>query len=702
MRGLARLGSQTWMVSIRMNADSVCSTERVIQVLPDALVDQIAAGEVIDRPSSVVKELVENAIDAGATHISVDVENGGKRLIRVLDNGCGMTAAQAQLALHRHATSKLRSFDDLYSLVTMGFRGEALPSIASVSRMTLTTRTRDEDVGTRLIIEAGNVLKTAEVGAPVGTLIEVADLLYNVPARLKFLKGNATESSHITDVINKLALAHPRIHFRLRHNSRTTVSAPLHGSAFERARSLLGPRLGRRLHPVVNTESGIRVEAFLAAPELSQTTSRGVQMFVGRRPVRDRGLLHAINMGYGELVPRGRYPVAVLFVDIPDGSVDVNVHPQKMEVRFSDAQAVYAAVRHTVSRGVGQAPWLADGASQVSPVRMHAFASSAPPARPRVSPMAAQYAAERNRMMLPWHSRARSGGVAYNKVAFPVAAPAAGSAPIRTQSQVEGDTLAGDEARAARSAKRARSAAEGAEATPIASEQATVPVNVFFEELRYIGQLDRTYLICEANTNRANNEMVLIDQHAAHERVEFQRLRSRYQDSKVSVQRLLFPRKLEVTAEQAAAAKDSADELVALGFELAVDEDDVETSETSETSDAGDASETSETSSVTIAAVPASLRQGSSQNDAATVLRAILDELVEHGGSRALEERLDLMFATMACHSVVRAGDALSPREAQALLSSLDDVDFRAHCPHGRPVLLRISIAEIARRFGRT
>jgi len=607
-----------------------------IAILENEVIDQIAAGEVVERPASVVKELVENALDAGARTISVEVERGGKAAICVIDDGCGMTAGEARLALQRHATSKITRLDDLMALATMGFRGEALPSIAAVSKMTLTTRTRADDAATRLTIDGGRVVDVSEVGAPVGTRIEVRDLLHNVPARLKFLKGDATETSHITDSVSKLAMAHPDVHIRLRSSGRKSIDAPPHKDGFERARCLLGSRLGGRLHRAAGEENGVRVEAFLAAPELAQSTSRGLQLYVGRRAVRDRGLLHAVVMGYGELVPRGRYPVAVVFVDVPSPDLDVNVHPQKLEVRFSDPQLVYSAVRHAVSRAVADAPWLEERVAVGSaPVRMEAIASHAPP--PRASDVARSYAAQRERTLLPFGGR--GSGQSW-KLPPPV---------------TRGER---------RTAPRAAAEVPPAEAVP-------VPAQRFFSSLRYLGQLDKTYLLCETA-----GELVLIDQHAAHERVEFQRLRERYSAHAVPVQRLLFPHRLELAADEAEVVGDAAEALAAVGFEL----------------------EPFGGTSFAIKAVPAGVRG----DEAEAVLRQLVSELTEHGGSRAVDERIDQVFATIACHSVVRAGDVLSAREAEALLASMDGVDYKAHCPHGRPVLLRISIAEIARRFGRT
>ena len=351
--------------------------EPVIRVLAPDVIDQIAAGEVIERPASVVKELVDNAIDAGARTITVETSAGGRALVRVTDDGRGMSSAETLLALERHATSKIRTVDDLWGLASLGFRGEALPSIASVSRMTITTRREGDLAGTRIVVEASRLVSVSEVGAPVGTSVEVSDLLYNLPARLKFLKGEATEASHITELIARVAMAHPPLHLRLKHNGRTALEAPPDRDGFARAQALLGGRIASRMQASSGEESGVRVAAYLGAPELAQATARGVQLFVGKRPIRDRGLLHAVTMGYGELISRGRYPIAIVHVDVPAGSVDVNVHPQKLEVRFSDAAAVCAAVRHVVQAGVAAATWRAEQGG-VGPLHVSALTSVAP------------------------------------------------------------------------------------------------------------------------------------------------------------------------------------------------------------------------------------------------------------------------------------------------------------------------------------
>ncbi|HEY0479209.1 MAG TPA: DNA mismatch repair endonuclease MutL [Kofleriaceae bacterium] len=769
----------------------------MIAVLAPHVIDQIAAGEVIERPASVVKELADNAIDAGAGSVAIEVAAGGRALVRVSDDGCGMSAKAAVLALERHATSKLREVDDLWGIASLGFRGEALPAIASVSRMTLTTRRAGDDAATRIVVEAGRLVSVTEAGAPVGTTVEVADLLYNIPARLKFLKGEATEASHITELVAKLAMAYPRLHVRLRHNGRTALDVPPDRDGFARAQALLGPRIAARMVPVAGEESGVRVTAYLGAPELAQATARGVQLFVGRRPVRDRGLLHALAMGYGELVARGRYPVAIVLLDVPAGAVDVNVHPQKLEVRFSDAAAVAAAVRHVVQAGVAAARWR-DEAGGGAPVHLvGSMASVAPPALPFDGHAATQLAERHAQQMrsrqvslgfgpapelapvtdvppVPgaardWARRLREqtrasraeepravyqpGGPASYPGLPSLADPGAwsreaggdaamrgphaaddpdGDGPLReaqrggmdahgsrtsdgpdcaAQAGADTDThpsRSGDDRRDARLAdahhglcageeldreaepNRSRSwvlaAAAGAAVVDLPAlpprrfAAGTGPIapqaSSFFSQLRYLGQLDLTYLACEGD-----GELVLIDQHAAHERVELARLRARHArdpgEPRVAVQNMLFPVTIDATPPQLALVARVGALLAQVGFEV----------------------EPFGKATLAVKAVPAGIRHG----EPAQLLRRLLRDWAEAGipGEAELDERLDALLGEIACHSVVRAGDRLSPGEAEMLLRSLDEVDLTLPAPHGRAVLLRLPLSEIGRRFGR-
>ncbi len=671
---------------------------REIQVLPDLLINQIAAGEVVERPASVVKELVENALDAGASHVFVEIEGGGKTKIRILDNGIGMSAAGVEMALKRHATSKLRNIDELFGIQSFGFRGEALPSIAAVSRMTITTREREgASSATRVQIEGGKIVERSVVGAPVGTCIEINDLLFNVPARQKFMKGEATESSHISETMNKLALANPDVHFRLKNRSRTTLNAPRHENLRDRVIAVMGSRLGQNMQYASGECGGVLVKVYLGAPQLAQSTTRALQIFAGKRPIRDRGVLSAVMQGYGEKIPSGRYPAALILIETPNADVDVNVHPQKLEVRFADPQLVYAAVRQVVRTGVEEASWQVSGDGQQHGIQMHAITSSAPPRIDRfagstasgvaapASQLAVNYAREHAKRMLPGGRVNQPPGTAQERnsltdsrtgraseEASPQRVFASGSRANlpATMSAEQGTT---DLAKAPK--LEHTDVEELGSAVPVVSTaDNTVNTAGFFSSLRYLGQLDRTYLLCEANS-----ELVMIDQHAAHERVELSKLIAQYHEETISIQRMLFPQRIELTVDQAKAADAHGSELAAMGFEL---------------DDFGDGGGTL---SYALKAVPAGLRE----SEPANVLIELLDELTKIGSSRALDSKVEAMLATLACHSVVRAGDTLGPQEVQSLLQSMDAVDFSGAATHGRPVLLRIGVDEIGRRFGR-
>jgi len=655
--------------------------EPTIAVLPTHVIDQIAAGEVIERPSSVVKELVDNAIDAGGRAISVETQGGGRALIRVVDDGRGMSPKDAVLAFERHATSKLRAVDDLWALATMGFRGEALPSIASVSRMTLTTRRQEDLAATRVHIEGSRLVNVTEVGAPVGTTVEVADLLYNVPARLKFMKGETTEASHITDFVAKIALAYPQLHLRLRHSGRVALDVPPDRDGFARVHALLGARVASRMIAVSGEEAGIRVVAYLGAPELAQTTARGVQLFVGKRPVRDRGILHAIAMGYGELVPRGRYPNAIVFLDAPVGFVDFNVHPQKSEVRFSDAGAVAAAVRHVVQIGIARAPWREE-IGGAGPVMMTAIANVAPPRLPVDAPatnLASTYARDlrelraRPQAMFGFDEGPRQWAQQIKEQVRTARAADAGVSAREAQALTE---LAnrGSAAASIERAQRPLPIAPQPDGAPwedaqLAEGSAPSMTPGFFASLKYLGQLDLTYLLCEGD-----GELVLIDQHVAHERVELARLRTGHDERAMPTQRLLFPTTIEVAPALVEVATRMTGLLAQVGYEA----------------------EPFGATSLAVKSVPGALRHG----DPTHLLKKLLGEWADDGAPTEAE-RLERVLAEIACHSVVRAGDRLSPSEAEALLRSMDTADFRGPGPHNRPVMLRLSLADIARRFGR-
>ena len=613
-----------------------------IHVLPRTLADQIAAGEVVERPASVVKELAENSIDAGAHRIDVEIDAGGRRLIRVVDDGGGMTAEETRLALLRHATSKIVSPEDLWGLTTFGFRGEALPSIAAVSRLTLRTKRPGSTAGFSLGYEAGIETSSGDVGMPDGTQIEVRDLFWNTPARLKFMKSEATEAANVAEAVIRLALAHPETHFRLRGNGRVVLDLPPHRDMAERVRAALARRGASLLHEAQGEEAGVVVRAFLAAPEEASATPRSTFMFVAKRFVRDRSLLHALGMGYGELLEKGRYPMAALFIDVPGQELDVNVHPQKLEVRFARPQEVYGAVRHVVGAAVARAPWLPP-----APLRAYTL----PPENleaPVDAVGEATVPAPAKRDSRGWQEPLRS---------------VPPSRPRGLTQTVEGLSLPME----TWSEKTTEGRAEGsALAQPAAA-------GGFFGSLEYIGQVHRTYLICESR-----EELVIVDQHAAHERVTFERLRQSHRQRQVVRQRLLFPIPIEIDEQAMAAVREGAalEALGQLGFEV---------------EDFGPLT-------LLLRAVPDLLKKV----DPKPLLLDVIAGLASDEPGDNAQAGFDKVFATMACHGALRAGDVVSREQALALLVQLDAVDLRSHCPHGRPVLLRMPVAEIEQRLGRT
>ena len=321
-----------------------------IKILPELLSNKIAAGEVVERPASVVKELVENSLDAGSTRIIIEIAQGGRSLIRISDNGRGMSHDDALLALERYATSKIYTDQDLFSINTLGFRGEALPSIASVSRFNLVSREASADAGTEIILEGGKIKNVAEVGAPPGTMVTVKQLFFNTPARRKFLKTVNTEMGHIADRVASIALGHPEVQFRLTHNDKIVKNWPIATSAFDRVVDVLGPNLKNDLHAIQSRSGGISISGWISSPRASRRTSRAIFMYVNGRFVRDRIVQHALFEGYSQRLVKGQFPVAVLFIGVPFEEVDVNVHPTKNEVRFARQKDVHEAVRQTVAQ----------------------------------------------------------------------------------------------------------------------------------------------------------------------------------------------------------------------------------------------------------------------------------------------------------------------------------------------------------------
>ena len=594
-----------------------------IKVLPPELANQIAAGEVVERPASVVKELVENAIDAGATRVVVAIERGGIDLVRVTDDGEGMDRDDAGLALERHATSKIARIEDLSALGTFGFRGEALPSIASVSKVSVVTRRAGAPEGTEVWLEGG-AIKTRPVGCAPGTTIEVRELFYNVPARLKFLKSSPTESAHVSEVILWAALSRPEISFFLHRDGKLAREYLRASSRAERAKGALGEV---RLEPVSATRGNLHLEAYLAPPERARSGAVALHLFVNGRPVRDRALARAVAHAYGSVLEPGRYPVGVVYIDLPPEQVDVNVHPQKAEVRFTEARALYEAVTRELyavlakafsipALGPASRPWQFGLPTRFPP------SSSAPGSPPGSGP---------------------SGF-------FPLSSPASSSPEGASSFEAPAD-------------------APPNEAWTADPQGSLLGPRGFYGSLRLIGLSHATYLVCEGPDG-----LYVIDQHAADERVNFDRLRRAFTSGTIAVQRLLVPETVTLAPAEVAMLAEHEDAIAGLGVELRP---------------AGP-------SAVAVHGVPRVLGRARPER----VLRDLLAELSK-SGERSFSGAKDLVLATMACHASVRAGDALSREQAEALLRGLDGVDFSGHCPHGRPVVTRLSFDDLERRVGR-
>jgi len=606
-----------------------------VAVLPPELASQIAAGEVVERPSSAVKELIENALDADASRIDVEIEGGGITRLAVSDDGFGMGESDARLAVERHATSKLRSFADLTHVATFGFRGEALPTIASVSRFALRTRARDSDVGTLVQIEGGKLAVAEPVGMPTGTQVEVRDLFYNVPARRKFLRSTGTESGHVTEVVEAAALARPDITFTLTRDGRKVRELLRVAERAERVRQVCDLDELAACH---GERGPLRVDAFLSRPEQARAGAGGLSILVNGRPVRDRAILVTIAQAYGSVLERGRYPRGVVYVDLAPELVDVNVHPQKAEVRFADPRAASDAVYQILSKAL-----------------VSAFS-------------------------LPPVSRAAWGRAAAPRAAEPVATLAESQMrpPPKPERELPFELMMTASARSAllqETASLAEPATEGLSEPPIVAvrDHAAAPIRprpeVPWASLRFIAQLRMTYLICEGADG-----IYLLDQHAAAERVTFTRLRREYQARSVPSQALLFPIVVDVSAAELELVEERQKEIAEVGLDVRA----------------------RGPGALSVHAVPRLLSRASPER----LLRDLLTEVSRSGG-RGFSDAVDLAIATMACHGSIRAGDALSPSEAKALLEALDDADFAGHCPHGRPVVTFLSYAELERKVGR-
>jgi DNA mismatch repair protein MutL len=592
-----------------------------IHLLPAEVASQIAAGEVIERPASVVKELLENALDARARFIEIKVEGGGQRLVEVADDGCGIHPDELALAVERHATSKLVNAADLFRITTLGFRGEALASIGSVARLTLTSRPIDSEVGARLRVEGGIASQVQAAGARVGTVVRVEDLFYNVPARKKFLKQESTERRTIDELVTRYALAFPNVRFHLTQDERASLQTSGKGDRREVLAALYGVELARQMLEVLSEEEGLRIEGFISPPAITRSNRREIFFFVNLRPVQDISLVTALTKAYHTLLMVGRYPMAILFLDISTDVVDVNVHPTKAEVRFRDADRIFAGVQRSVRRAL----------LAYSPIPgLEAQIRWSAPATPSSYPSQTE---------TDWLER-----------------PSTGWYSPADQDKTESGDLP-DPASA--------QTTEGA--LPIIGIP-TWRTSI----LRLVGQIANTYLVAEGPDG-----LYLIDQHAAHERVLFERFlaqRSSSSEGIVPSQVLLQTVTIQLSPASARLLSDQLPLLKSLGFEV----------------------EIFGTNTFLIRSIPALL----SGNDPASALSVLVEDFEEDETPLQKESEARLI-ARICKRAAVKGGKSLSPEEQSALLHDLETCQQPRSCPHGRPTMIHLSVDLLERQFGR-
>jgi DNA mismatch repair protein MutL len=652
-----------------------------IRILPENVANKIAAGEVVERPASVVKELLENAIDAGARSIRVEVESGGKRMIRVIDDGTGMAHDDALLAFERHATSKLRTADDLLSIATLGFRGEALPSIAAVSRLLLQTRAAEEEEGTRIEFAGGKLVSVKPEGLPAGTTISVADLFYCVPARRNFLKSETTELGHIASLVTHYALAHPDKQFVLKTPTQEIINATAVETMADRVYQLFGRQALEELFEILPVSSPMRaaiteteltteeraaelvVRGFASRPEVQRSNRNGIYVFVNRRLVRDRLILHAIHEAYRNVLPPSVFPAVLLFLDLPADEVDVNVHPAKIEVRFRHPQFVHDFTRDSIRQAL----------SRARPIpSFTGAASSASAPESREGSVAAVAAAGAGSGWSPSGPVVDNGGSGLPRAVIPpmnaAGAAVAGdfelsAAPLRPEAQrfrfEDGIGTLSDDAGSA----IAEQFGAAADAGSLASAES-------LRELKPLGQVSSSFIIA------VNGEgLWIIDQHVAHERVLFeQHLRAR-REGLLSGQRMLVPLMVELSPRQLVIFERIAEELTANGFEV---------------TQMGPRS-------VAIHATPA----GIATADAERLLMEILDGIERENAAISMDSLQAKIAASTSCHAAIKVNMPLDQTKMEWLLAELAKTEAPMSCPHGRPIVLRYSVREIERAFKR-
>lgn len=616
-----------------------------IQLLSNEVINQIAAGEVVERPAHLVKELVENSIDAGATEVTVDVKEGG-RAISVQDNGRGLSAKDLPLALHRHTTSKIAMIDDLWKLRTFGFRGEALASIASVSKFQMLSRQPSEEKGAMLMSEFGVQAPLEFVNAPAGTSVHVQALFENVPARLKFLKSQSAEVGATKQVIKALALAHPKVAFRYRVEGELKFFFSSVDDRQSRSKQVLNVEV---LHFAKGSDQGMDVEIVFADASVRARTSRDIWIFVQNRWVQDRGIQAAVMEAFRGTLMHGEYPIASVWLNLPADEVDVNVHPTKSQVKFVDQSRVFKLVHRSLRRKLEEIERPTAAASGLSVDSQNA---QDVPLSPSIEGKPAPFQ----------FSASEFQQTQYPKRPSFAEFRASNSGQTQVQARVQTEARAQAQTEAVFSGKFEHEHERGHEAVG--------QVPGAWSSYQVLAQAHLTYIVAQ-NTS----EMAFIDQHAAHERVLFETLSAAWSNGEIPQQRHLFPMVVQLTPEQVEALLSQADQLERLGIGL----------------------ESMGPTSVGVNATPEFLRESCLPG----VLEQIANEVIERGGSFAFEKKLHDILATMACHSAIRAGQSLSLDEMRSLLVQMDQHPFSSYCPHGRPVSVTWTLHEIEREFGR-
>lgn len=634
---------------------------RPIRQLPPGIVNKIAAGEVIERPASVVKELLENSVDAGATHIEVALENGGIDSIRIVDDGHGIPLDQLELAVTSHATSKIEAADDLFRVHTFGFRGEALASIAEVSQFSLRSRTADQDCGYELIVHGGHRETAQPIGMPVGTQIRVENLFYNTPVRRKFLRTPQTERGHIVEAFARVALANPQIHLTLTHGSNTLYDLPSTESWHERITTFYGPEIGEALIPVHSNHGDVQLSGYVVDPSVSRGNNRMQYLFLNGRYIRDRSLQHALSEAYRGLLMTGRYPIVFLRMTMPPELVDVNVHPAKLEVRFQNGGQLYSQLLGTLREKFLSSDLTAKAHLSRPQERVQTpggAAGTLPSPAPGSGASGFQQRMELPNPSTPidWTSAPRQQLQQQfrDSSSDPLAPP---SSPLPAGPVETSDSLQG-----------LGNAPLVGPGDPAPANRSVVGSQAFRRPLAL--QVHNTYLISETEEG-----MVVIDQHALHERIIYEQLRNKVLGGKLETQRLLVPEPVTLPPAEASAVLEQRELLAQIGMQI----------------------EPFGGDTVLITAYPAML---ANQNPAET-LRGIVDLLMAEGRTLDARDMVDELLHMISCKAAVKAGDKLTPEEIDDLLLHRDLCQDAHHCPHGRPTALVFSRDELDRRFKR-